>query len=285
MATAVRQLKLKDAIAALRARMVSPGKAIKSLSRLMSIGEIIELFQHYFPVEYAGFSDLRLTEDDNIGAIAGTFFRLIHRHKFPVPDFYFEEVAENLDAGESMLTYIPLWPFFSEWWDEDARDWRLVHRLLLVLDGSLKAFSDVDHRIERVLDDLPPAVVAEALRASGDFHYEGMRYACKRERSPLKHLVGAWEILHHESANTWISLTDENCGYETPNWSKENIDWLSDHFAVANRMIDEMVQLDRWLQEDHSHVHRLIKFWQKTRGKRQRVRAQIGVPLVDIFAD
>jgi hypothetical protein len=274
-----------DSIAWLHSRLITPFSALRYLNRLNSTGEMLELFRHYFPEEFDRQKGVRLTDEKGLEKLLWSFIDQVNRHLFPVPDFFVDELfTQDSDEVEACLRYIPLWPIVDEWWNDDPYHLRLLFRILLILDGSLAPVSA--NQEEGILDDVDPAIREGVIEAAGGFHYENLRYHCKRERSPLKHLITAHEVIQHDSANLWISITSENVGYDLPEWTRENIDWISEHYKVAMKMLADVVLLDEWLKEDHCRINRVVKFWQKAKGvQKQRVRVQIGAPLVESMVD
>lgn len=212
------------------------------LEFLDSTTDLLSLFAHYFPAEFAQARAENLSLFPAPGAryspLELRFFQLVDRHLFPLPLW----LCEDGYFGERGLAYIiPIEGIgFEPDRDDDlALGWQLV----LYLVGQIEQ-DDLRQR----WPDLPPAFFAIPVAGTSvDVALFALR--CQAQGGPLAWLPLALDMLSNDTESVWLNVT-----YEQPctdiGWTRAEVDELHRHYLLALEIKRKAETLCAWLEAD-----------------------------------
>jgi hypothetical protein len=117
----------------------------------------------------------------------------------------------------------------------------------------------------------------ECLEWAGKNRVDGDRLAelCKKEKSPLKHLLLAIQVMDSATMNLFIDCSDM-MPCEEFYWSQgpSTIDRLATEYNEAQDLLGQVGELVDWIEADPKNFGRLIQIWNKAQ-KKHHTRARV----------
>ncbi|MFL6284459.1 MAG: hypothetical protein ACJ74Q_15045 [Pyrinomonadaceae bacterium] len=244
------------------ARIFSVEGALEYLEQLRSCGSILECYRQMFPALWASSTAPTSGWDEKYPGHTpreGEFLKVISRRYFELPD------DMGWEADEQHYDTIPVSPMQGDSWccaDYTFEELRACYYIPLSLFGGSSYWEECANRYH--LDE-------EGQRPAAEIDFQKFRELCLAERTPLKYLPLALDLMHYETGNIWLDLS-----FCAPQpviaWTTPNILNLSRLHKEARRAMRRMDELDRYLDQHPTEgVPRAIELWNlsaKIKGKR-----------------
>jgi hypothetical protein len=197
------------------------------------------------------------TDEEDVAAAVERFLGCVNT-LFPVH----EEVWDaDLEAIEWRLYEIPVLPMGYNLWHDSWEDLQEPAPYLLHMScAHMQHSRDVenrpygrdtfaglypDHQVPR---ELEPQQLVDALCQTCDEEGRSTRLP-QPERIALPDLI---QMLDQSTGNVWLDMGEislaEGGGY--PEWSQENVDWLAEEWRKARPMLDGILSLLNWKNEN-----------------------------------
>jgi hypothetical protein len=217
---------------------------------------LLTLYQHYFPQEYAASTaGVRPAK----GAVYSTqeieFFERVNARLFPLPLDVFLDEYEGVRS-----TTLPVMTFGIDWWMDAVADLRPGWQLLLLLTGEVAVTDvEIDPRflktyLKRMKPQPPGSRVA----------WDAFKAACATAGEALSTLPLALEMLAHDTGNIWLDPSDEMPVMDAE-WCVPDIDVLAREYQEAQQMLRQADQVLDWLEASPTHFGKVITLWNHAR--------------------
>jgi hypothetical protein len=229
-------------------------EAMDYLSYLASIFTLLDLYQHYFPGEFARSTRSILpAKDAAYSEREIEFFELISNHLFPLPFHLVDDILERQERDVGF----PLAAMGREWWDSDVRDWELGWQLLLWMTGEQSPRDIVEAAEGRNFD---PRIFELPVRQGNRFAIEALCLHCRGLTGPLAYLPVALKMLWHDTGCWFLDITSEQVEYL--DWSREDMDRLIKQGRLYNTLTDQADTLITWIDSDpFNNFQEVIRLW------------------------
>lgn len=234
-------------------------QAANYLQSLWQSANMLALYRHYFPNEFAA-----STASDSNEIIYGNskgpiclyspkekeFLGLVQAHLFPFyEDFLLDEEDERRD-----LIYLP--GFGIDWWsaefDELEPGWQLLLFVIGLAQTELKLGSE---------DLFQPEVSAIlATIVSRKLDWERLKTTCAEKVEPLCFLPLALDMLDHDTGNIFLDPSDEAIA-DPLEWSIEDMDFLIEQYREAGVLGEKVSKFMDWLTASPIHLEEVIQIW------------------------
>lgn len=222
---------------------VSVTEAITYLESRLDSAQILTLYQHYFPQEYAQSTAAPFSHFPEIPSPQEQeFWYLFNQRLFPI----------ELDEWEleGRLKWIPFYPRDLAWYDANIEDFDPSIQFLLCLYEPSWLQSDWQSHF-----NIEPPPVAEAEQI--DWHR--LNSLCQQAIQPLNYLSQAVSLIDHSTENIWLDSTYESGLFF--DWSIDNIDFLAAQWKQAQTLWENVEALALWLQDSPDHKLATIDLW------------------------
>ena len=229
-------------------------EAQEFLSYLASIFTLLDLYQHYFPAEFARSTKSILpAKDAAYSERESEFFELISDRLFPLPFYMVDDI---LGRGEREYGF-PIADMGREWWDDDISEWEPGWQLLLWMIGE-NTPEQITRRgkgknLDRRLFELP-------VRQGERFAIEALSLHCRHLPGPLAHLAIALKILWHDTGCWFLDIYPEQ--HESLDWSRKDMDRLIKQGQLYGQFTGQADQLITWIESDPlNNFQEVIALW------------------------
>jgi hypothetical protein len=230
---------------------VTPHVALDMLRATLEPYQLLALYKHYFPTEYAK-SKARLFVQDKEVYSPGEyeFFALVNECLFPLAYWFMDmteaDFAEMGDGDPERESNIPVWPIGYDPEENYFGELSLGLRFVLALSGMDRPGKGDDYGFEpELVEDM-----WELPMADGNLIQELLR-RCEEIPEPLKSLPQAIAYVWKETGNPWLDAYEDTALGPTiqQDWSREGVDWLLEHFDAATGIKRRVEALFEWLEE------------------------------------
>jgi hypothetical protein len=273
-------------------------EAAKFLRLTRERAELLYLYRHYFPIEFAA-SAARLTPewDEVYSPKEKEFLELADHRLFPLPlDYYFQLSAEN---GDERLRGIEIMRLGVDFWDEDP-DWvEYGWKLLLVLTNDLhpdvlvggdnlpiclldpaeaegssgnsssRSRQQVSRASEAALEDLVDSIrVANPNGTNVGYNSQmlaNLERLCRQEfppsDEPFAYLPLALKMLYKDTGLIFLDLLPES-DVTGCFWNVEDVEYLTDAYRQTNEWGEKVRTFLDWLEGDVlTNYRKVIELW------------------------
>ncbi len=227
-------------------------EAIDRLCWLLGKTEIIQLYQANFPAQYRKSKASRKADRPNgLSALEKEFFGLVNKHLFPIADIWFDE--------DERLDWIPVESLALD--PEGIEDWKTSWQVVYALASA--SYDEVDWN--KVAAFLPagaelPATVYRREKYAVDWKRFVRR--ARRADPHLKHLGDMLAMGAFGTGCDFLDIPPDVMGNsEMPDWTQENIDWLTKEWRKGKTIIDRAEAVGDWLNADPQRLADLIRLW------------------------
>src|SRR5215212_702403 len=175
--------------------------ARECLEQYRDRANLLALYQHYFPQEYAASTaGVRPAKGAVYSAQEIEFFELVNARFFPLPLDVFLDEYEGVRS-----TTLPVMTLGIDWWLDSVADLRPGWQLLLLLVGEVAVTDvEVDPRFLKTyakrIKPRPPG---------SQIDWDDFKAACQAAGDPLTALPLALDMLDHDTGNIWLDPSDE----------------------------------------------------------------------------
>ncbi len=227
---------------------------------------LLRLYRHYFPVEYAASTASSIVEIEHGGSQGLTclyspqekeFVQLVEARLFP---FYADNLLEEAEEREDVI-YLP--NFGVDFWSCEFEELHPGWQLLLLICGQVErgfvsrlelTGCNTEGRLQTEL-----LAVMDALQGH-DIRPDELETACHSKGPPLCYLPLALRILEHDTGNIYLDPTDEMPA-EPLEWSVEDMDYLIEQYAEATAINEKVELLLDWLSASPANLREVIILW------------------------
>lgn len=227
-------------------------RAIERLQWMLGRTELVKLYKRCFPRDFhESKKSLRSKSPGAHSPREMEFFDIVRERRFPIDDIWSGEDEDN------RMDYISIQTYALD--DEAIENWRLAWQVIYGLCQEL--VDEVDWNA--IMDQLPPgSPVPRFVETRAPFGFDSGRFFRRVHRmSPrLKYIRRVFEMATFSTGNVFLDTTYEILGNsELPDWSKENIDWLTNQWRRAEPILERIESLIDWLEADHQRLAELIR--------------------------
>jgi hypothetical protein len=228
--------------------------AIEYLDRLRSSTSILNLYRRMFPALFRASTASMFSSDSRWSehtAREGEFLRLISRRFFPIPG---DDRIDFFDEQQRFET-IPVTPLQGDSWCCSEFELDQLRSCYFISFGLFAAGEYWPYVVERYsLTESDP-------RPTENVDYNRLRAILKEERTPLKHLVLAVEMIHYETGNIWLDYSFCQPALSL-DWTVENVRSLAGEYRKAEAAFDQIEELDRYLDaHPQEAVRQAVRLW------------------------
>lgn len=238
-------------------RFVNASEAVWWLRSLAECAEVLRLYQHYFPAEYAA-SEASITHDPDTSQAYSLreleFMALVEQRLFPI--------AHDLmaDADERYFSI----PICSQAIDaEGVRDLQPGLQALIGLIGG--ACADVDWKALLAL--APPGSCPPLTEIDTEGQYEvdwdQFEARCAQLGKSMQKIGAALSVVSYSTNTLWLDYTDEMMSYGGFEflWTVEAIDYLAAEWRKADALLDQLNTVLDWLDASPDRIGQLVAIW------------------------
>jgi hypothetical protein len=260
---------------------INPVKALDYLEIQLNRYQLLALYQHFFPSEWAtSQTSLYFPIEDNSKTVSLDnhhspreleFITLVYTHLFPMSFWAVES------AHEERLQAIPITSMGVDWQiEEGIENLRMGWKLLLPFSKEGRYW----------LDDVEPEG-SEWFDSEFETHQvsykdvyhpdridnKRLRRLCCELTTPLQFLPLTLKLLDHETGNIWLDESLDEMNYalyaSSLPWSKSSINFLHRKWKQASRILDAAYLLIEWLETDmKAHAQLLLQLWTRALERR-----------------
>lgn len=234
------------------------------LELVQSVTNYLDLFQHYFPQEYAasmtqvegGMAPLFPLRGQGYSAHEVRFLTLVNDRLFPLPlDWMIDDASDET----RWYTSIPIQPLneldmVEEYFDELRLGWQLLY----YLDQRIEAGFFDEERIPN-----EDQHIFTHPREPGQVHRQLFDHYCGKQKAPLSSFSLAMEMLWFDTGCGWLDTSSE--ASEDVRWNRENIDALIEQYREYEDITAKVARFLDWLEADLvNHFLEVLTLWNKT---------------------
>ena len=256
----------------------SLSNAIEYLSQRELRYQLLYLYSHFFPLQYAKsnasiYSSLEENEDSlRYTQREAEFLQLVNDNLFPLNylDYILEEQTYFVEPHLILIT--PLGMGQMEDYEMSYCDLALGDRILLPMStlGRENLEHWWNHLRENCYGEWFEGEFSTPLRINNIAHpqtidFKKLRHLCFQAPVPLCYLPLTIRLLDLDTKNIWL---DEDGGWSQGmegtmlNWSKENVVYLHREFLKAQRILDAVGSFISWLETDLStNFKYILQIW------------------------
>ena len=261
------RLSPKSAIAWLRSRVISPSIAIENLSGISLLGEMLMLFEHYFPEDLKKYKRSLIFDEQDRMTLIRAFYTLVEKNLFPLDDWEFE-IEE---VGFSMM--IPTASLNDDWWDFEFGHLVSLTQAILIGTGTF------DEKRGR-FDQFPL------------MNYPKLDQLVKGKGEPVCWLADAVRYVAHNTGYDWLDVTEEMKDYGScsDRWDIKTVDAIAAVWLEVKVILDRFYAIRKWMDDcSKAEQSRRFSFVKKTvaaclvSGQEAEVEIPAGRPLVEVM--
>jgi hypothetical protein len=222
-------------------------EGLSYLSDLNQKTILLAHYQHYFPKEWAcsPFDCLYCSQADSLYSDREIeFLTLVNDQLFPIG-----EVENFLDRDERSLD-IPLYPQNTDWYDIELDQLTSTEQFLISVLGCGYELTDWQEAF---------GFVPKLLLASEQISWQKLDQLCQSKEAPLSYLYDVLCLIDHSTGCIWLDIVCEN--YESLVWDRSSIDYLIEHWIIAQGYLAKMKKFADWLQTSIINRKKVIALW------------------------
>jgi hypothetical protein len=225
-----------------------------------SVGEYLDLYQHFFPDDFAASiqqsGPLIPGPESAYTNREVQFLHLLNKHFFPIPEYVLDD-----PCPENRCYTVPIEPYglgsIYEYGSvaDAVEEMDLGWQLLFYLEGELPA-----EFFEGVFDH---AIFALPITSRVDRGLLERR--CKELTGPLSGLHQAIAMIDHDTGTAWLDATYD-MPIEDARWEREVVDELTRQFREGQEIWKKANEFVQWLEEDiEAHFTEVVNLWNRCR--------------------
>ena len=222
-------------------------EGLSYLSDLNQKTILLAHYQHYFPKEWASspVNCLYHSQTDSLYSDREIeFLTLVNDFLFPIG-----EVDNFLDCDERTLD-IPLYPQNTDWYDVELEQLTATEQFLISVLGCGYELVDWQEAFGFI-----PKKLLDPDRIS----WQKLDRLCQIQTEPLSYLYDVLSLIDHSTGCIWLDIVYEN--YESLIWDRSSIDYLIEHWIIAQGFLAKMEKFDNWLQKSVTNRKKAITLW------------------------
>jgi hypothetical protein len=234
-------------------------QAMGYLRGLWHSANLLALYRHYFPAEFAASrssDSIEILHSSSKGLAClyspkeKEFLKLVDARLFP---FYADHLLDEEEEREDLI-YLP--NFGVDWWTNEFEELEWGWQLLLFVTGSVQR--DLGLKIEDCTDQ----EIGAALQTIQGFNvrWDLLSMLSATRAEPLCFLPIALDMLEHDTGNIFLDPTDETPA-EPLEWSIEDMDFLIEQYKQAGILNEKANQLLDWLTASPVHFREVVNLW------------------------
>lgn len=276
----------KKALEAWSARGAPVEKAVDHLNAWRESLLFVQLFEKYFPHEYADAARRpkawRLDAHSRIAPIEQQFFELADARLFPFNTDWMEMTLDEIRHGEDYVPSIPLYAVTPrpDEWEASEQEFPVIQVLLCFSWNNFFAPDEGAHCA--AWRDVAAHFAQRGVQLPKPFRYpwnngeseSALAYRLHRcwmelhtrvffemaRAVGLNWLQTTLRVLYRETNNVLVDL-DEEMMYEPLEWTQDNLDWLREEWIVGRQMLDTFWQSLKRIQQQPELGAHLIGLW------------------------
>ena len=226
-------------------------EGLSYLSDLNQKTILLAHYQHYFPHEWASSSVdcLYCSQADSLYSDREIeFLTLVNDFLFPIG-----EVDNFLDCDERTLD-IPLYPQNTDWYDIELEELTATEQFLISVLGCGYDLLDWQEAF---------GFIPKKLLTPDQISWQKLDQLCLGKEAPLSYFYDVLCLIDHSTGCIWLDIVYEN--YESLVWDRSSIDYLIEHWTIAQDYLAKMTKFADWLQASVNNRERVIALWNNAR--------------------
>ncbi len=201
-------------------------EAVNYLSCLRRSKQLLCLYSHFFPEEYAKSIAITTIElGKSYSERELEFVKLVNSRLFPIfESYWYEEEAEE-EIG--FFDYIPIQLDRVDWFQYFC-EWQLGWQMLLVIEGTIFE----EHHPEAIAAE--SKVLEWAIAQVGEPHQvddKQLEARCNTASPPLTYLPLAVAQIQYRTGNIWLDIVPEH------GWDLGGIEWTIENVCRSGRSV------------------------------------------------
>lgn len=239
--------------------MLNAHAAIFHLNERLETLTLLKLYEQFFPTHYRkSKAPTALLHPTGYSRKELEFFQLVNARLFPIAEMWWDaEAAERwpyipletaaLEANE-MAEWEPFWQFI----------YTLANPEMFAHAPDLD-WNDIAAQL------LPPnATLPLCVTYAGQVQVDSRRFFQQAAAwSPkLAQMRVLFDYAHWDTGHPFLDVDQEILGYsELPEWSADNIEWLTQDWQAAQTKLAHICAIRGWLEAKPKRIARLIEIW------------------------
>lgn len=105
--------------------------------------------------------------------------------------------------------------------------------------------------------------IPKLLLAPEQVSWQKLDQLCQSKEAPLSYFYDVLSLIDHSTGCIWLDIVYEN--YESLVWDRSSIDYLIEHWTIAQDYLAKMKKFADWLQASINNRKRVIALWNNAR--------------------
>jgi len=222
--------------------------ACRSIEKVIREQRKYQLFRQYFPDEWnrSRTSLFKTGVYENYTERANEFFELVNERLFPILDGWNEDPETDFDNFNIFSLNVDFCCDEIEY--ENLRVSYSAASLLFSRSEEIWEFLENSYHIDQ--SDFPEI---------NRYSFENIWNLEKTGRIGL--YLNIFEVVDHSTGNPWLDTTSCQT-YETYSWDEKTVEFLTESYKEAQRMLEETVLLDELIEANTSEIlTEMIALW------------------------
>lgn len=257
-------------------------EACRSVEKVIREQRKYQLFQKYFPDDWnrSRTSLFKTGAYENYTERANEFFELVNEHLFPILNGWNEDPETDFDNFNIFSLNVDFCCDEIEY--ENLRVSYVAASLLFSQSEEIWEFLENSYHITRA--DFPEI---------NRYSFDQIWNLEKTGRIGL--YLNIFEVVDHSTGNPWLDRT--NCQYyESYSWDEKTVEFLTESYQEAQRMLEETVLLDELIEANTGEtLAEMMSLWntgkipearkkRQTKSERRKVKSDESYKSPDIAA-
>lgn len=223
--------------------------------------QLLGLYRHYFPEEYARSKQRPIpTADEAYSPMETEFVELVDERLFPL---HIEFMLYGSGPDERSIV-MPVRSLGMDWWNTEYDDLSPGWRLALFLVGEMQGDDLTEHQPElRPGGDSPLRGIVWQ-NVQWDAFEERWKQVAETLHPSVAHVPLAIKLAYHDTGNAFLDSTDE-MPIEDCYWNREDMDFLIKEYREADTMTDHINDLLEWLGSAPEHLQTVLTLLKEDR--------------------
>ncbi|GHP00673.1 hypothetical protein KSF_107200 [Reticulibacter mediterranei] len=227
------------------------------LTLLLSITEMLQLYQECFPEEFAHDEAQQVSifpeQGHDYSPREVHFFHLVNQHYFPMPLHF---LPDDIYGERQLTAFLPIEPMGFDLYEEEQYQeldfgWKLLLYLLGAVDEEwLNTYREY---ASEELFEVPVSrdAVSEAL----------LLQRCAAQGEPLASFALTVQMLRNNTDSVWLNVTMEDVCRDF-SWTKEEMEEVRQQYHLACELIERANAFCQWLEENPvAHFALVARLW------------------------
>ena len=253
-------------------------RALDHLVELQQQTQLLTLYQHYFPREWAqSRTELQPKPDYLYSPRELEFTELVYTRMFPLNYWGLYDLVQSIPMQcarhcarlgaawgfEERLPYVPLEYTALQFWSVQPEHLSLSVRVLASLLYG-EEWGSWEMLLARAgistMLDTGSAIFSTDI----SFDWQRLRNLSRRAGKPLAWLPDALSVVSHATGSPWLDFDEENGHIDEFFWTVEDFDWLTSNWKLARPLIYKWNTLHDWLEADPRRLAQVIDLWSRS---------------------